>query len=500
MVLAAGAGGCASLSEPVEDGEILSRIESDAGAMFADQEPVTGPIDLYEAVARGLKYNLDKKLKTYERALAEKALGYTATGMLPQLAASAGYRARDSYRGSSSRSLITGRESLEVSTSEDKSLHTADLQMVWNVLDFGLTYLRARQDADRVLIAEERRIKVMQNMVLDIRDAYWRAVAAERILPKVDTLIARIDDAIATSRSVQASGTAEPAEQLKLQRELLSHKRDLVEVRRKLQLAKAELAALINLKPGQHFHVAMPRNDRLEAPGLPAAVQELELAALMNRPELREEDYKKRISLTELEAAYVRLLPGIEIRLGTNYDSNSFLSENSWHNVAGLLTKNLTEILMAERSIGYARSDVDVADARRLSLSMAVVAQLHIALQRYAMAEDVLSVAQRLYGIDKEISSIAAKGAETSATSEVQALAAQSQRTVSELQYYTAYSDVQHAYGRILNSVGAPRLPEHIEALSVADLAMTLRPILDEWRVPEVVQSAASLAADGEAM
>jgi outer membrane protein TolC len=484
--------GCSITPEPIELTAAIDRATMDQADLYADQEPITGAVGLYEAVARGLKYNLDKRLKLMERVLADRALSYGATAMLPDLAASAGYRGRDSYRGSSSRSLLTGRQSLEVSTSEDKHLRTADLQLVWNVLDFGLSYIRARQDADRVLIAEERRIKAAQNIVLDVRDAYWRAVAAERMLPRVAGLMSRIEEGVAASKRLISSGAGEPADELKLQRALLEELRSLVEVKRRLGLAKAELAALINVPPGTDLTVVVPAGDRMPAPHLEVSVAELELAALSNRPELREEDLKKRISLHEVHAAYVRLLPGLELRIGENYDSNSFLFEPTWQNAAALVTKNLMELLTADRAIGFAEQDVAVADARRLTLSMAIIAQVHISLERYALAADVLRATGRLYGLDREIASVAAKGSASSATAESEALVAEARRTVSELQYFTAYGDVQNAWGRILNSVGAFRIPEELEDQDVASLAETLRPMLDDWRPPQEIFEVAS--------
>ncbi|MEZ5774511.1 MAG: TolC family protein [Hyphomicrobiaceae bacterium] len=497
IVLAGLSAGCAIEPDMLTETEISARISGDVAVMWAEQEPIAAPIDLYTAVARGLKYNLDKRLKDMESALASRALEQSGTRLLPEVVASAGYRGRDDYRGSSSRSLITGRQSLEVSTSEDKHLRTADLQMVWNLLDFGLTYLRAREDADQVLIAEERRIKVAQNIILDIRDAWWRAVAAERMLPGLGRLISEIERAVGRSAAVVASGSGEPSDELKLQRLLLETLRDLKEVRRRLSLARSELAALMNVAPGTDFMIAMPAMRRLTVPQVAASIEDLEMAALAGRPELREEDLKKRISLTEVRAAYVRLLPGIELRLGTNYDSNSFLYEPTWQNAAGLLTKNLMEIATAGSSIGFAEQGVVVADARRQSLSMAVIAQLHLSLERLALATDVYRSAERLYDVDRRLADVAAHGSETTAGSAAEALTALSRKAVSELQYYSAYADLQNAYGRVLNSVGAHRLSADIESLDVASLAAELRPILDEWRPPSEMSALASIDAEG---
>lgn len=469
---------------PLGGNEIAARIGADLAEIYADQEPLSGPLGLNEAVARGLKYNLDKRLKLMELGLAKASHRYKHVDMLPKLAAQAGWRSRNSYRGSSSRSLITGNQSLEVSTSEDKRVRYADLQVVWNLLDFGLTYLRTKQEANRVLIAEERRIKVTQNLVLDIRDAYWRAVAAQKLIPRVNHLIGEMADAISNSRRVQRSGDGEPADELKLQRALLSHKRDMMEVRRKLAIAKSELAALVNLPPGTKYRVAVAKSHRFHIPHLRGDLESIETAALTNRPELREEDYKYRISATEVHAAYVRLLPGIELRTGKNYDSNSFLFEAQWSNAGALLTKNLMEIATAPIAIDYARKDKRVAVARRRALSMAVIAQVHIALQRYALARDIFKVSSSIYGVDKQLSRIAATGAENTDRSEADALEARSRRLVSALRFYTAYADVQAAYGRVLNSVGAHRYPKDIEDMDVKTLAAEIASSLNDWQAP----------------
>lgn len=485
LTAAAGTGisGCVR-PDPLLDDEIAARVGADMAQMYADQEPLNGPLGLHEAVARGLKYNLDKRLKMMELGLAKAGLRYKHMDMLPKLAAQAGWRARNRFRGSSSRSLITGNQSLEVSTSEDKRVRYGDLQLVWNLLDFGLTYLRVRQEADKVLIAEERRIKVTQNLVMDIRDAYWRAVAAQRLIPQINRLIGEMARAINRSRRMHRSGDGEPADELKLQRALLTHKRDMMEVRRKLSIAKGELASLINLPPGTRFRVRVARHHSFAIPHLRGSIDAIETAALSNRPELREEDYKHRISVTEVRAAYVRLLPGIELRVGRNYDSNSFLYDNYWSNAGALLTKNLMELATAPVAIAYARQDVKTAVARRRALSMAVLAQVHIALHRYALARDLFKVSSNIYRVDRQLSDIATRGAAGSDRSDADALEARSRRLVSALRFYTAYADVQAAYGRILNSVGAHRYPQDIEEMDVKSLAKEIASTIDDWHAP----------------
>ena len=66
--------GCAVTPEPISEDERLARASADLEAMFADQEGLTGPITLSEAMARAVKYNLDHRVKLMEEAVV-RAIG-----------------------------------------------------------------------------------------------------------------------------------------------------------------------------------------------------------------------------------------------------------------------------------------------------------------------------------------------------------------------------------------------------------------------------------------
>lgn len=72
--------------------------------------------------------------------------------------------------------------------------------------DFGVSYYRAQQKADQFLMAEERRRKVAQNVLQDVRNSYWRALGAQRLLGRVDTLLERVNKALEQARQVEKDG------------------------------------------------------------------------------------------------------------------------------------------------------------------------------------------------------------------------------------------------------------------------------------------------------
>jgi multidrug efflux system outer membrane protein len=127
---------CAIKPIPLTTGEVRSRVQEDRAVLTKDQEPVSGPIDLYEAMARALKYNLDARVELMHKMLAQTQLDLSHYAMLPRLAANAGFDGRDNFTGGIARSLITGQQQIQPFTSAEKNIFSADLSLSWNVLDF----------------------------------------------------------------------------------------------------------------------------------------------------------------------------------------------------------------------------------------------------------------------------------------------------------------------------------------------------------------------------
>ena len=147
-VILTGALAACATPEPLMEEQIDARVAADREALAMEQEPMTGPVTLEEALARALKHNLDHRLKAMETALAQGGVDLAHWDLLPRLTANAGYTARNKEAASSSRSVLTGTQSLEPSMSSDKEHETASLSMVWKRTRFRRD-LSARQATDR---------------------------------------------------------------------------------------------------------------------------------------------------------------------------------------------------------------------------------------------------------------------------------------------------------------------------------------------------------------
>ena len=480
-VLAIALAGCSSLQpQPFTQKEIKERVAADRAEMYANQEPITGPISFDEAAARALKYNLDYRLKLMENALAKGLMDVSRWDMMPRLLVGAGYSTRNNDSGGKSINIETGEESLAPSTSEERSHTMANLSLSWNLLDFGVSYYRAKQKADQYLMAQERQRKVIQNVLQDTRNAYWRALGAQKLIVRVDSLIDRVNDALERSRKAEKQGLLPQPVALGYQRALLDAVALLSQRRQELELARSELAALMSLPPGTRFTL---KDEAMSAlPPVPQDVSRLENIALERRPELMEEWYRKRVTTNDVKAAMIQALPGIQLDfLNLQYDSNKYLYNNSWSQSGIQISWNLFRLasLPALQRAHDAQAKTD--DYRRMALSMAILTQVRIGVQRYALAKADLKLAKESARVDQGLYRYA-KAAETSRVdSGLEVIRAEARELLTEYQQYASYSNAQSAWGRLYNSIGLDVLPDAIASLDVHSLATAIGKTTSEW-------------------
>lgn len=473
--LAALLSSCAISPEPLGMDEQTDVAKQRLSDVVADQEPVTAPIDLYQAMARALKYNLDYKVEVMEQALRSEELTLTKVDMLPKLVANAHYTDRNNDSGGRSLSLLTGQESLEPSTSIERQHTTSDLTLSWDVLDFGLSYVRAKQRSDDVLIAMERRRKVANRIIEDVRTAYWRAISSEKLIQKLEGLSKSVEVALADSRKLESSGNTPPMDALTYQRELMSVRLQIRALHRDFAVAKKQLSTLMNLAPGVQYELVVPDNNIIPA-ALELDPNELMETALQYRPELRELDYKMRINSRETTAALLELLPGIRLYGGMNFDTNDLLYNDDWTPWGAQVSWNLMNVFRYPHHKAQVGAQEDLLNQQALATAMAIMTQVHISLTRYHLVNEELVANSEFLEIQRKIDSKISAAREAGRVGEQGWIRERMNTVVAELKHDIAYAALQNIYANIFASVGLDAFPEGIDGSeSIADIGDALQ-------------------------
>lgn len=461
---------CAVTPEPFTQAQFETKAAQDRTEMFAGQTAMTGPLSFSEAVARVLKYNLDRRSKMMEEALAMGQLDLDRYDLLPKLAANAGYAVRSEPNATVSRDLVTQTTGTGNPTySADRDLITADLGLTWNVLDFGVSYYTAQQNADRALLMSERRRKTMSAIVQEVRFSYWRSAAAQILRDRVQSTVVRAERALADVENVERERLRDPAEALRMQKILLENVRQLEAIEQELVSAKAELAALVNLPPGSDFAVVVPAD--LVPPTWSIPVEQMEIKALANNADLREQDYLSRIAVDETRKEILKLLPGVTFSLSRQYDSNSFLAANRWNEGGARLTWNLLNLLSGPDRINHAETGETVANARRLALRMAVLAQVYVSANQFDAAAKQFQRADRLWSVESRLAELSGRQSRNGVQSEVESIANETSAIAAELRRYQTYAQLQSAYGKLQTTIGDDTIPEHVASQDIPTIA-----------------------------
>ncbi|MEG2046995.1 MAG: TolC family protein, partial [Comamonas sp.] len=324
------------------------------------------------------------------------------------------------------------------------------------------------------------RRKVIQNVLQDVRNSYWRALGAQKLLGRVDALLERVNTALTRSKDIERQGLMPQAQVLGYQRALLDAVNTLTLRRQDLELAMAELRALMSVAPGVKFTLA--EHSELALPRMPVNAEGLEKLALEKRPEIMEEWYRKRVTENDIKAAKVLLWPNISVDAGWQYDSNKYTYNNDWFDTGIRVSWNLLKLTQypALQKAHKAQNDTD--DMRRLALSMAVLTQVRVGIQRYGLTLSELKFAEESLNVDQRLLNYAKAASKSQFDSELEVIRTEARALLGEYQRYAAYSNAQAAWGRLYNSVGLDILPVTVESHDVKTLASAMQDTMSQWQ------------------
>lgn len=472
--------GCSLHPDKIDKNSAWMDAKSDIDGLFKDQEPVKGPISVYEAMARTIKYNREHKLKMMESALSLHQKNLSFFDLLPKLTAKAGYEGRDNERAASSESYKTGNESLEASISQDKSRSVSDVTFTWSILDFGLSYVRAQQKSDKYLMAREVERKTTQNIIRDVRFAWWQALTAQRLMKKIDPLMKRVQKSLKNSEEIEKKRLDSPLKALKYQKSLIEMLRTLEFLKSELSMAKPRLSSLMGLPYGQKFSLKDPGfNNSL--PDLNWDMDIMEKIALISRPELMESRYKDRITEKETKAALLKILPNMNFDAGWNYDSNSYLVDNTWFGYGAHVSWNLFNIFKTPKTLKMCDITQKVSKERKLAMSITIMMQLQLAKADFLISKKRFEIEDHAFNVETRIlKQITSKNISKS-RGEQDLIRQELNHLVADVRRGKTYAELENNFGRLLVTMGINTLPEKVWDISVKGLAKEIEKTITAW-------------------
>ena len=452
-LLLASLAGCVVMPQPGGENAFARAAKSNVLRMTAHQEPISGPISLGEAMARALKYNLEIRVKSDQISLANAKLDLRHYSLLPSAVAESGYVRRNNDNASTSLDLLTNKRDGSASTSQDRQQRSSDVSISWDILDFGLSYIRAQQAADDVLISRELWRSSLNKLMEDVRVEYWRASTYQRLIDRLQKLSKRTDAAIANSRKLSNGNHINRLSVLSSERELLKVKQAINDLEQDLINAKSELARLMNLNPGTPFTLDMTRPSHQRV-NLDMPLDGILEMAVSRRPELRQNWYEQRINMKEAQANVLDLIPSLRGYAKQSQSSNSFLVNTNWTSAGAALSWSLIKAFQYPAKRQTTKLKQQILDRQALALTMTVVTQVYLSMIQYDYYSEKLELAEQYLSVQKRVTKQMRIEARAQRVSEHELILEEMNELIAEAKYDIAYADMQKAYGGLISSMG----------------------------------------------
>ncbi len=482
-------GACSQTPEPLIKEQVQLSSQEDYEYLKETSENAPLEIDLYQAIAIAIKNNRDLRLNLMDSALSQDQIDVVKFDMLPKLSANAGYKVLEQHPASTSAAIAANSfgelkeaESIAAdpsyTVSQDAVSRTQDIGFTWNALDFGLSYVRAGQQADKYLISKELERKAIHNLTKEVIYAYWKTLSADELLAEINPLMERVNAALDDYEYIEELLISSPMDALLYQKELLDVLQILNTQRRALMDSRAQLSKLLGLLPDQKYILVETDQPLTE---LDMSLDEQEEAALFSRPELLEVRYQEKVTAQEARASMLSLLPSLKFNATWSYDSNKYLLNKNNTEYGAVFGANLLNIFQAGNINDVNKINEKLIEEQRLAISMTVLSQVHIAninyaqtLREYSNAKHYLNVAQRINDLISNAQKISRFG-------ELELIREEASLLVSRLRNDIAYAEMQYSLGTLYSSVGMNFTPDNLSEISDEDLAIALRDNLNQW-------------------
>ncbi|GBR10096.1 TolC family protein [Asaia siamensis] len=472
---------CGIRPQPMTMNENITRAVNDRSEIQKHYVPLATPeLSLEQAIARALAYNYQIEVAKLEITQQEKQLDLSLTNMLPQLAADAGYTTRNNNNAAESIDEFTNQRSLDYSYSEVPTHGTADVQFSWDLTDIGVSYFQARQQGYRALIAVERRRRAINTLVRNTAEVYWRARAAQAILPKIDPMIADARVMLDNSKHAADAHLQNPLILLDYQQNVMQLLRQLYQMRNDLVSAQIQLRSFINVAPGTP--VTLITSDEVLTARPIQDMAKLEEITLVMRPELREESYQQKISRQDIYAQIVRMSPGVGALGSENYDTNKLLYNNVWGQVGVRATFNLMNLIRGPRAIAVAHSAIDASRARQMALSVSLIAETNLSAQQYLNSLDMLASARQTDDIGKQMETVATRATQAGAQSGADMIRHEMAGLIAEVDYARTLAQTHGALANLYNSVGLDIVPANADLSHIDHLTAQVARSITAWK------------------
>ncbi len=364
------------------------------------------PLTLEDVIRIGLSNNLDLKVHEITAAIGDEKVFAAKLKMLPQLNAVIEISSKSENEITDSRNEITGDYNIATSYSDEKDKDTKSLKLSWNILDFGLSYIRSKQAAASAEIKKIEKARQAQILTMKLVSAYWKAVIAQSNLEEVKKAEEMMKSYKETLARLLELKKINPDTVADIEKKQVRLALTASELQGEAEEARIILANFMGLPITAKFAIKISSisdyvADLPDPFGMDAS--SLELVTFKNRSELFISDIELLMQQDESRRLLLSMFPALRFDFSMHHDSNKFLHDNSWTMAAANIALDI--LSMPGKITEYKTQDKNIAlsKTKRLLITAGMTTQLYIALHRYGIEKKKATFRVSLDNIQNKI-------------------------------------------------------------------------------------------------
>lgn len=382
-----------------------------------------------DCVRLALTNSLDLQAAFWDEQIKSNAAKGSMVRMLPRVESNFELSQRD--RPSFSRSDVIDQEGLyEIlgpgpgtgvtnwSTGREHTQRTWNTQIKWSPMDACMARYLSTARSNEALHARYQRVRVAQQLVGATTAAFFRLLALNQALPKVQALEANRAAIVKDLASLAEKALVENQELITARSLLAEAKSQLSETYVNIQRQRELLAAAMNVFPDSDFTLV---GSLTPLPQMNLDSNKLESMALVNRPEAYQADLKLASSSADYKRLIVKLFPRVDGYIGYFRDENKFLMNKNWIDGGMRITWDLMDFTATLLDKEAAKDTVFKSDRERALISMGILTQVKLktleavrAVDRVKKTTDLKNQAAEALRIAKEQERARDRGAPSS--------------------------------------------------------------------------------------
>lgn len=467
---------CNIAPRPFTVDESYQKAQCELQRMFAHQPPICGTLDFSQAMAHGLQFNLENRVKQANVAIKAGQMEIAEYAMLPVLGASGSIYNRSNQNATFGSNPNGTADKSQIAFGADKTLRNARLGLKWNLIDLGMGYVKTKEEGERILIAEEESRQQLQKLVQEIRAAYWAAYNAQEMKGELLEFHRELQTAKEQLNRAFADKLIPKEDLFRHQAILLDGNRKLVQLEDKLRKSTIVLRYLINLPNDEPLVLEKPPVSMYKIQDLRNLdFVKLDAITLVNRPELRSQGYQKRIAELGVKTAIFQALPVVTLNQGSNWDSNSFVLNHFWNDRSIEASWNIFNLLALPVSLRNVRTQVDYETLKLMALTLGALNETRIAYAHYQNTANEAKVAREQRQNAAKFYKYLNNRNKADLASPQQVILARLFMIYSSIDEMLLIADLTSALGDLYTASGFDVVPVHVLASTPEELLCIIR-------------------------